>query len=1317
MPRVRLHPCLRRALVPVLAALLGTVCGLILFRLYPEFCRQSLYNSRHVCSNNLVSVHGYVADLSRATSPRLQTVHAKYAGRDISPLVPRWLILAHRPEADTLVDGDLAECVSDTLVADAWLALHLDRINNTNVIVGADGRLVKCAAPLPVNCTASNNTSSTATTSIPAPAPTNDKSKPTSKTGDWDACINDATDLAELMSLVVGEALITSDVYQHPSTGTVERNGQIRKLDNLLHINGLVLNVTTYLRHALLSRAQSTSANESLIRSGDTAYLPDPVNQWIMDVRTTKDRAMVDHAETLLAERAKDQDQLDKWKRCLVKLFYVGKLSSVMYRQCWSRNWLLLVVLGGSALVFTVKVLFAAITVLRRSGPGHGVIRIVDVVFCCAWSRRRHGRLQKQKQARSAAHTSVDGGPAKLGKFSVTVTADPSASPRTLPVTDASIGDDDEAHRAEHRRGPVLFLVPLFAEPVTVIQRTLSSIVQSEARHKALLVICDGNVQPVGEIKDTYRAVLDHLRYRPPPRLALAAAASGAPLALGHVDGASVTFQYMSTGEGAKQWNVARLFSGYCTDENGATVPYVVLVKIGHPAERAAGTPLPGNRGKRDSLLMALRFLQFAATRPAHCDATAAAAMTDFDGNDAGAPPAFSLAQAIYLAFAATGLDPRQIEFLCSVDGDTAVQRTAPRILTEYLTRNRDVAAACGSLIPDNAFTSLWSMCAAYRLYVTTHLRLAWQQWTRLTILNPGFAMYRVQTVLPPPPVPDAVDTASTGGRRAGSPAESLRQIYNNDAPNLDVIDLADADAPRAHSFDRRSLGSSINSVSPLRASGSSAAAISITTQSPLVVAHDLVVARLGHPTLTTAFERNLYFLGEDLVLGTLLQLAHPQLRLAYVPRARAWTKVPTSLLHTFQWLRRGWLAHVFVTLDALWAPIVPGARKKPCPIRQRMQRKRALGEEKAAAEAVAVDAMPPTSSEEIEPLTVSERLVRFLSRTTSFFSLVMALLMPSIYAYGIVLIWSAIKWKPLFVLCSIQAWGVAAGVHVLTLIVTGRWDVVAQLMAYLTAGLPLVLVASPVFAMFSVTRPRWSDQWCAQGADVCMRVPGAMADASVDDVAVAMAISPPTSGTGKRMTMIVPAPVMTRRDSVSTFADTDGGIDLAAAVSPPDLLASPAARALDTPPPSLPTDRAPLHAVAMPADFPAQWADEDLPETVLGMRTSMFRTRAAAAVARVAGRLATHPQCVVLAAYAYWDEAAAAPADLINDDRVAAATRWFVDEVTRQLAREVGDKVVLLDYLVEWEVRLYWAAHAETHSSLADEGPGGSQVECGRGA
>ncbi|KAJ3360906.1 hypothetical protein GGF32_007950 [Allomyces javanicus] len=1315
MPRVRLHPCLRRALVPVLAALLGTVCGLIMFRLYPEICRQSLYNSRHVCANNLVAVHGYVADLSRATSPRLQTVHAKYAGRDISPLVPRWLILAHRPQKDALVDHDVAQCVNDALVADAWLALHLDRINNTNVIVGADGRLVKCAAPLPAKCTDSNSTSSTAITSSPVPAATNDKSKPTSKTGDWDACINDATDLAELMSLVVGEALISSDVYGHPPTTTVERNGQIRKIDNLMHINGLVLNVTTYLRHALLSRAQSTSANESLIRSGDTAYLHDTLNQWIMDVRTTKDRAMIDHAETLLAERAKDPEQLEQWKRCLIKLFYVGKLSSVMYRQCWSRNWVLLVVLGGSALVFTVKVLFAAITVLRRSGPGHGVIRIVDIVFCCAWSRRRRRQLQKQKSARSTARTSIDN-PAKLGKFSVTVTADPSASPKTMPATlDASIGDDDEAHRAEHRRGPVLFLVPLFAEPVTVIQRTLSSIVQSEARHKALLVICDGNVQPVGEIKDTYRAVLDHLRYRPPPRLALAAAASGAPLALGHVDGASVTFQYMSTGEGAKQWNVARLFSGYCTDETGVTVPYVVLVKIGHPAERAAGTPLPGNRGKRDSLLMALRFLQFAATRPAHCDAAAAAVMTGFDGNDARAPPATSLAQAIYLAFAATGLDPRQIEFLCSVDGDTTVQRTAPRILAEYLTRNRDVAAACGSLIPDNAFTSLWSMCAAYRLYVTTHLRLAWQQWTRLTILSPAFAMYRVQTVLPPPPVHDA-DNASTAGRRAGSPAESLRQIYYTDAGNLDVIDLADADAPRPHSFDRHSLGSSINSVSPLRASGSSPAAMSITTPSPLVVAHDLVVARLGHPTLTTAFERNLYFLGEDLVLGTLLQLAHPQLRLAYVPRARAWTKVPTSLVHTFQWLRRGWLAHVFVTLDALWAPIVPGARKKPCSIRQRIQ-KRALGEEKAAAEAAAaVDAVQPSVSDEMEPLTVSERLVRFLSRTTNFFSLVMALLMPSIYAYGIVLMWSAIKWHPLFVLCSIQAWGVAAGVHVLTLIATGRWDVVAQLMAYLTVGPPLVFVASPVFAMFSVTRPRWSDQWCAQGADVCMRVPGAMADAAVDDVAVAMAISPPTSGTGKRMTMVVPAPVMTRRDSVSTFADTDGGIDLAAAVSPPDLLASPAARALDTPPPSLPTDRAPLHAVAMPADFPAQWADEDLPETVLGMRTSMFRTRAAAAVARVAGRLATHPQCVALAAYADWDEAAAAPADPIADDRVAEATRWFVDEVTRQLAREVGDKVVLLDYLVEWEVRLYWAAHAETHSSLADEGTGG-HVECGRSA
>jgi len=57
-------------------------------------------------------------------------------------------------------------------------------------------------------------------------------------------------------------------------------------------------------------------------------------------------------------------------------------------------------------------------------------------------------------------------------------------------------------------------------------------------------------------------------------------------------------------GEGAKQHNMGKVYSGLyeCA---GHVVPYMVLVKIGKPTERSR----PGNRGKRDSQMMMMHFL------------------------------------------------------------------------------------------------------------------------------------------------------------------------------------------------------------------------------------------------------------------------------------------------------------------------------------------------------------------------------------------------------------------------------------------------------------------------------------------------------------------------------------------------------------------------------------------------------------------------------------------------------------------------------------------------------------------------------------
>ena len=57
-------------------------------------------------------------------------------------------------------------------------------------------------------------------------------------------------------------------------------------------------------------------------------------------------------------------------------------------------------------------------------------------------------------------------------------------------------------------------------------------------------------------------------------------------------------------GRSVKQHNMAKVYSGLY-EVNGHVVPYLVVNKCGKPSEKAH----PGNRGKRDSQMMLMHFL------------------------------------------------------------------------------------------------------------------------------------------------------------------------------------------------------------------------------------------------------------------------------------------------------------------------------------------------------------------------------------------------------------------------------------------------------------------------------------------------------------------------------------------------------------------------------------------------------------------------------------------------------------------------------------------------------------------------------------
>ena len=132
----------------------------------------------------------------------------------------------------------------------------------------------------------------------------------------------------------------------------------------------------------------------------------------------------------------------------------------------------------------------------------------------------------------------------------------------------------------------VICQVPCYTEGDASLRRTIDSLAQLkyDDKRKLLVVICDGMIVGSGNDKPTPRIVLDILGADP------------------NQDPEPLSFQ--SLGEGAKQHNMGKVYSGLY-ETNGHVVPYMVLVKVGKPSERSR----PGNRGKRDSQIMLMNFL------------------------------------------------------------------------------------------------------------------------------------------------------------------------------------------------------------------------------------------------------------------------------------------------------------------------------------------------------------------------------------------------------------------------------------------------------------------------------------------------------------------------------------------------------------------------------------------------------------------------------------------------------------------------------------------------------------------------------------
>ncbi|CAK5267523.1 unnamed protein product [Mycena citricolor] len=249
----------------------------------------------------------------------------------------------------------------------------------------------------------------------------------------------------------------------------------------------------------------------------------------------------------------------------------------------------------------------------------------------------------------------------------------------------------------------VLCQVPCYTEGEDSLRRTIDSLsaLNYDDKRKLIFIICDGNIIGSGNDRTTPRIVLDILGVDP------------------QLDPEPLLFK--SVGEGSKALNYGKVYSGLYEYE-GHVVPYMVVVKVGKPTERAK----PGNRGKRDSQILLMHYLN-----RVHFDA----AMSPLE------------LEIYHQMRNVIGIDPAFYEYIFTIDADTSVTPDSLNRLVASSSDDSAIIGICGETKLQNEEDSWWTMIQVYEYYISHHLSKAFESLFGSVTCLPGcFSLYRIRT-------------------------------------------------------------------------------------------------------------------------------------------------------------------------------------------------------------------------------------------------------------------------------------------------------------------------------------------------------------------------------------------------------------------------------------------------------------------------------------------------------------------------------------------------------------------------------------------
>ena len=243
----------------------------------------------------------------------------------------------------------------------------------------------------------------------------------------------------------------------------------------------------------------------------------------------------------------------------------------------------------------------------------------------------------------------------------------------------------------------VICQVPAYTEGEESLRKGLDSLtaLAYDNKRKLICVICDGMIVGGGNDRPTPKIVLDVLGVDP------------------KIDPPALPFK--SVGAGSEQLNYGKVYSGLYEYE-GNVVPYMVVVKVGKESEQRKSKP--GNRGKRDSQILLMSFLNRVHHR---------------------APMSPLELEMFHQINNIIGVDPELYEYLFMVDADTKVKEDSLNRLVASCANDSKIAGICGETSLENEEGSWWTMIQVYEYYISHHLAKAFESLFGSVTCLPGW--------------------------------------------------------------------------------------------------------------------------------------------------------------------------------------------------------------------------------------------------------------------------------------------------------------------------------------------------------------------------------------------------------------------------------------------------------------------------------------------------------------------------------------------------------------------------------------------------